>query len=137
MRMNLEQTYKTVVIKEMLEAELRDLENIQEKLNRDKTVSKAAIRKLVKRAFIWMPIFMILVNYVRNGIDPFILIYTPVFLFYTAIYMAVIVSFIWMYNTVVKRFRKSRKDIPVETAFYEQNKMALQENIETLTGLEE
>ena len=109
MRMNLEQTYKTVVIKEMLEAELRDLENIQEKLNRDKTVSKAAIRKLVKRAFIWMPIFMIFVNYVRNGIDPFIFIYTPVFLFYTAIYMAVIVSFIWMYNTVVKRFRKSRK----------------------------
>ena len=46
--MNLEQTYKTVVIKEMLEAELRELENIQEKLNRDKTVSKAAIRKLVK-----------------------------------------------------------------------------------------
>ena len=132
MRMNLEQTYKTVVIKEMLEEELRDLENIQEKLNRDKTVSKAAIRKLVKRAFIWMPIFMIFVNYIRNGIDPFILIYTPVFLFYTAIYMAVIVSFIWMYNTVVKFYRKSRKDIPKETAFYEQNKVALHENIETV-----
>ena len=70
----------------MLKAELRELENTQEKLNRDKTVSKVAIRKLVKRAFIWMPIFMILVNYVRNGIDPFIFIYTPVFLFYTAIY---------------------------------------------------
>ena len=132
MRMNLEQTYKTVVIKEMLEEELRDLENIQEKLNRDKTVSKVAIRKLVKRAFIWMPIFMIFVNYIRNGIDPFILIYTPVFLFYTAIYTAVIVSFIWMYNTVVKRFRKSRKGFPIETAFYEQNKIALQENIETV-----
>ncbi|MFS0574966.1 hypothetical protein AB1K83_04990 [Sporosarcina sp. 179-K 3D1 HS] len=132
MRMNLEQTYKAVVIKEMLEAELRDLENIREKLNRDKTVSKVTIRKLVKRTFIWMPIFMVLVNYVRNGIDPFIFIYIPVFLFYTAIYTGVIVTFIWFYNTVVKLYRKTKKDGPEERAFYEQNQKALQENIETI-----
>ncbi|MFC5591701.1 hypothetical protein ACFPRA_22705 [Sporosarcina soli] len=132
MRMDLEQTYKTVVIKEMFEAELRELENFQEKLNCDRAVSKPAICKLVKRSFIWMPIFMILVNYVRNGIDPFIFIYLPVFLLYTVIYTGVIVSFIRMYNTVVKCFRKSRKGILGEAAFYEQNKMALYENIETI-----
>ena len=45
--------------------------------------------------------------------------------------LAVIVSFIWMYNTVVKS-SQIKKGNPVEMAFYEQNKMALQENIETI-----
>lgn len=132
MRMNLEQTYKTVLLKEMLESELKELELTQESMKDDKTVSKSAICKLVKRLFIWMPIFMILVNYIRNGIDPFIIIYAPVFLFYTAIYTAVIVLFILMYITAVKFYRKEGKSMPEEKAFYEQNKMALRENIQTI-----
>lgn len=132
MHMSLEDTYKAVVLKGMLEDELNELETIRERMFSRKVISKDAIRKTVKRLFISFPIFMILVNYVRNGIDLFIFIYTPVFLFYTAIYTAVIVSFIYVYNAIVKKFNKSRKEISEGIVFYEQNKEALQKNIESV-----
>lgn len=130
MCMNLEDTYKAVVLKGMLKDELDELETTHESMVRRNVISKATIRKIVKRLFIWMPIFMILVNYIRNGIDLFIFIYTPVFLFYTAIYTAVIVSFIYVYNAIVKKFNKFRNEISEGMVFYEQNKEALQKNIE-------
>jgi len=128
--MNLEDTYKAVVLKGMLEDELDELETTHESLVRRNVISKATIRKIMKRLFIWMPIFMILVNYIRNGIDLFIFIYTPVLLFYTAIYTAVIVSFIYVYNVIVKKFNKSRKVFSEGMVFYEQNIEALQKNID-------
>jgi len=128
--MNLEDTYKAVVLKGMLKDELDELEITHESMVRRNVISKATIRKIVKRLFIWIPIFMILVNYIRNGIDLFIFIYTPVFLFYTAIYTAVIVSFLYVYNVIVKEFNKSRKGFSEGLVFYEQNKAALQKNID-------
>lgn len=131
MQMNLEQTYKAVILKEMLEQELMELESVQKNMDSEKTISKATMRKIVKRSFIWLPIFMIFVNYVRNGIDPFIFIYAPVFLFYTSVYISVIVFFIWIYNTGVRCFLRAKKTSK-ELAFYEQNKKAVQVNIETV-----
>lgn len=132
MRMNLEDTYKAVVLKGMLKDELNELGTTHESMFGRNVIGKAKIRKIVKRLFIWMPIFMVLVNYIRNGIDLFIFIYTPVFLFYTAIYTVVIISFIYIYNVIVKRFNISRKEICEGMVFYEQNKEALQKNIELL-----
>ncbi|MFS0689023.1 hypothetical protein AB1K89_07265 [Sporosarcina sp. 179-K 8C2 HS] len=129
--MNLEQTYKAVVLKEMLEQELMELESVQKNMGSEKTISKATMRKIVKRSFIWLPVFMIFVNYARNGIDPFIFIYAPVFLYYTSVYISVIVFFIWIYNTGVRCFLRAKKN-PKELAFYEQNKKAVQVNIETV-----
>lgn len=134
MRMNLEDTYIAMVMKRMLEDELDELETTRESMFSRKIISKATIRKMVKRLFIWFPVFMITVNYVRNGIDLFIFNYTPVFLFYTAIYTAVIVSLIYVYNAIVKKFNNSRNGVIEGRVFYEQNKEALQKNIKTIGG---
>lgn len=132
MLLNLEETYRTVILKEMLENELEELETAYKSPMEEKTVSKATIRKTVKRLFIWVPIFMVLVNYIRNGVDLFIFIYTPVFLFYTAIYTAIIVLFIYAYNFLLRKYNKSRKGVNEASLFFEQNKAALQNNIKTV-----
>ncbi|WP_252502719.1 hypothetical protein [Sporosarcina sp. Marseille-Q4943] len=132
MQMSLEQTYKAVILKEMLEQEFKELESVQKNKGREKMISRATMRKIVKRLFIWLPVFMIFVNYVRNGIDPFIFIYAPVFLFYTSVYTSVILLFIWVYNSAIRCFFKAKKVNPKELAFYEQNKKAIQVNIETV-----
>jgi membrane protein YdbS with pleckstrin-like domain len=132
MLLNLEETYRTVLLKEMLENELEELESAYKCPLDEKTVSKAAIRKTIMRLFVWVPIFMVLVNYVRNGVDLFIFIYTPVFLFYTAIYTAIIVLFIYVYNFIVRRYNKSKVGVNEASLFFEQNKVVLQENIKTV-----
>ncbi|PID03795.1 hypothetical protein CSV67_03915 [Sporosarcina sp. P2] len=132
MLLNLEETYRTVILKEMLENELEELETAYKSPTEEKTVSKATIRKTVKHLFIWVPIFMVLVNYIRNGVDLFIFIYTPVFLFYTAVYTAIIVLFIYAYNFIVRKYNKSRAGVNEASLFFEQNKAALQKNIKTV-----
>ena len=132
MLLNLEETYRTVILKEMLENELEELETAYKNRIEEKTVSKETIRKTIKRLFIWVPIFMVLVNYIRNGVDLFIFIYTPVFLFYTAIYTAIIVLFIYAYNFIVRKYNKSRVGVNGASLFFEQNKEALQKNIKTV-----
>ncbi|MCM3711022.1 hypothetical protein [Sporosarcina luteola] len=132
MQMSLEQTYKAVILKEMLEQELKELESVQKNKGRKKMISRATMRKILKRSFIWLPVFMIFVNYVRNGIDPFIFIYAPVFLFYTSVYTSVILLFLWIYNSAVKYFLRKKKVNPKEVAFYEQNKKVVKVNIKTV-----
>ena len=132
MLLNIEETYRTVILKEMLENELVELETAYKNPMDDRTVSKATVRKTVKHLFIWVPIFMVLVNYIRNGVDLFIFIYTPVFLFYTAIYTAVIVLFIYAYNLIVRKYNKSRAGANETSLFFEQNIAALQTNIKTV-----
>ncbi|MBO1915258.1 hypothetical protein J4G37_61825, partial [Microvirga sp. 3-52] len=70
--------------------------------------------------------------YIRNGVDLFIFIYTPVFLFYTAIYTGVIVLFIFPYNFIVRKYNKYRVGANETSLFFEQNKVAIQENIKTV-----
>lgn len=132
MLLNLEETYRTVILKEMLENELEDLETAYKSPKEEKTVSKAAILKMVKFLFIGMPIFMVLVNYIRNGVDLFIFIYTPVFLFYTAFYTGVMVLLIYVYNFIVRKYNKSKIVENEGSIFFEQNIEALQKNIKTV-----
>ena len=72
MLLNIEETYRTVILKEMLENELVELETAYKNPMDERTVSKATVRKTIKHLFIWVPIFMVLVNYIRNGVDLFI-----------------------------------------------------------------
>ena len=74
---------------------------------------------------------MIFVNYVRNGIDPHPYLYTCVFVLHSNLYGCHCLFYLDVQYSR-QTLSQIKKDIPVETAFYEQNKIALQENIETV-----
>lgn len=130
-KMSLDETYKGVVLIDMFEQEKQELEIFKNHILSEFLVGKDALSKIAVISFCVSTVLFFLINLTYEW-NFYLFFKFPLFTLMGSVFTIAIVIPLWFYNKAVKTINIQRKKNDKDMLYYQQNKIAIEENQKTV-----